>query len=408
MALLGRAEEPAAAPQTRDEQLVKALAYGTLPPERALGLLEEVRERHPEKLSEYEEADREGADVGNLPEEDELETAMSAANAERGPRVVPQRVIPLPSTVSPQMRAVIEMPYRSPAWNLRPRSADEWRRAVAELAKPRIDDLPRLRQSFGVTSEPATFGGVPGWWVRPDARVRPERRVLHLHSGGYVYWGGEAATSEAILMAGIGGFEVASIDYRLAFDAPYPAALDDALAAWQELLTQRPAEEMAVFGSSTGGALTLALVLRAKQEGVPLPGAIGAGTPWSDLAEVGDSYKTNEWLDGVEVSYRGFLARAAALYADGRDMTDPLLSPVYGDFAGAPPAILISGTRDLFLSNTVRVHRAMRQAGVDAQLHVFEGQSHAQYLHAHDSPETRDVFGEMATFFKAHTTTPTV
>ena len=133
-----------------------------------------------------------------------------------------------------------------------------------------------------------------------------------------------------------------------------------------------------------------------------LPAAIGLGTPWSDMTETGDSYRTNEWLDNVLVSYSGYLTPAAKLYAAGRDLKDPQLSPIYGDFAGLPPAILVTGTRDLFLSNTVRTHRKLRAAGIEASLQVFEGMSHAQYLFTPDSPETREVFGEMAHFFDDH------
>jgi acetyl esterase/lipase len=118
---------------------------------------------------------------------------------------------------------------------------------------------------------------------------------------------------------------------------------------------------MAIFGTSTGGGMTLAMILRAKQENLPLPAAIAPGTPWSDLTETGDTYKTNEWLDNVLVSYDGYLVHAAKLYANGSDMKDPQLSPIYGDFTGVPPAILTSGTRDLFLSLTVLTHRKLRR-----------------------------------------------
>jgi len=102
------------------------------------------------------------------------------------------------------------------------------------------------------------------------------------------------------------------------------------------------------------------------------------------------------------VSDDGWLGDAAKLYANGHDPKDPLLSPVYGDFRGFPPTILTSGTRDLFLSNTVRVHRKMRAAGVDAELEVFEGQSHAQYQADPTAPETKEYFAEVARFFDAH------
>jgi acetyl esterase/lipase len=178
--------------------------------------------------------------------------------------------------------------------------------------------------------------------------------------------------------------------------------MDDAMAVWKAALEMQKPANMAIFGTSTGGGMTLAMILRAKEEHLPLPAAIAPGTPWSDLTETGDSYKTNEWLDNVLVSYNGYLTHAAQLYANGHDLKDPQLSPIYGDFHGFPPAILTSGTRDLFLSNTVLTHRKLRQAGAEAVLQVFEGMSHAQYLFDPDAPETKEAFTEIASFFDKH------
>jgi acetyl esterase/lipase len=178
--------------------------------------------------------------------------------------------------------------------------------------------------------------------------------------------------------------------------------MDDAMAVWKELVKTHDPHNMAIFGSSTGGGMTLAMVLRARQEGLPLPGAIAPGTPWSDLTETGDTYRTNEWVDNVLVSYNGWLKRAALLYANGHDLKDPQLSPIYGDFSGFPPAILTSGTRDLFLSLTVLTHRKLRRAGVEAELQVFEGMSHAQYYFDPFVPESKEAFTEIARFFDKH------
>ena len=175
--------------------------------------------------------------------------------------------------------------------------------------------------------------------------------------------------------------------------------MDDAMAVWKELVKTNKPANMAVFGTSTGGAMTLALVLRAKAEKVPLPAAIAPGTPWSDIAKIGDTYETNEWVDNVLVTWDGWLGRAALLYAAGHDLKDPQLSPIYGDFSDFPPSILTTGTRDLFLSNTVRTHRKLRRAGVVADLNVYEGQSHAQYGFIPDAPETKEAFTDIAKFF---------
>src|ERR1700722_12183735 len=203
-------------------------------------------------------------------------------------------------------------------------------------------------------------------------------------------------------MAAFEHFKVIEGDYRMPPKYPYPAAMDDAMAGYKSVLASTDPAHVAVIGTSTGGGMTLALMLRAKAEGVPLPAAIAPGTPWADLTETGDSYKTNEWLDNVLVSYSGYLSHAAALYANGHDMKDPQLSPIYGDFHGFPPAILTTGTRDLFLSLTVLTHRKLRQAGVVAELQVFEGMSHAQYNFDPSAPETKEVFTEIARFFAKH------
>ena len=107
-------------------------------------------------------------------------------------------------------------------------------------------------------------------------------------------------------------------------------------------------------------------------------------------------------VDNVLVAADGRCDAMARLYANGHDLKDPMLSPVYGDMRGFPPTLLTTGTRDLLLSNTVRVHRKLRQAGVDAELHVYEGQSHAHYMRDVNAPETREAFEEIAKFFQRH------
>ncbi|PYR55541.1 MAG: alpha/beta hydrolase [Acidobacteria bacterium] len=326
--------------------------------------------------------------------------ADAAQTPARGPLEVPARTLPVPTTVSPEMQALIAAPL-SATWNVIPKSADEWK-AVATPG--RGGNLPALRERFGVKAEPLTVNGVRAYMVTPNV-IPPENRnrlLVHVHGGCYVLSGGEAATTEAIYMAGFGHFKVLSIDYRRPPEFPYPAALDDGIAAWKEALKMAQPKNMAIFGTSAGGALTLSIVLRAKQEGLPLPGAIAPGTPMSDLTGAGDSFHTNFMVDNVLVGSDGRCDAMARLYANGHDLKDPMLSPVYGDMHGFPPAILTTGTRDLLLSNTVRVHRKLRQAGVDAELQVYEGQSHAHYMRDSSAPETKEAFEEIARFFDRH------
>jgi monoterpene epsilon-lactone hydrolase len=320
-----------------------------------------------------------------------------------GARQVPARIIPVPDTVSPQMQAIIAQPY-NPTWNVVPKSPAEWKAIVDKGAAAVIATLPAIREALGVTVQPATMAGVKLFIVTPKMiPVRNRNRVLiHVHGGAYVLSPGEAATKEAIELAGFGGFKVISVDYRMPPDYPYPAAMDDAMAVYRAVLQTTKAQNVGIFGTSTGGGMTLAMVLRAKMENLPLPGAIAPGTPWSDMTKTGDSFYANEMVDNVLVSDDGFLHASALLYANGHDLKDPLLSPIYGDMHGFPPTILTSGTRDLFLSNTVRVHRKLREAGVEVVLQVFEGQSHAQYYRDINAPETKFYNAEIARFFDVH------
>jgi epsilon-lactone hydrolase len=316
------------------------------------------------------------------------------------PRSVPARTLPVPGTVSPEMQKLIAAPLPG-NWNMAPDTVDEWRKLSAPSAGR---NLAALRERLGVKMETTTLGGVTVYTLTPQAipAENQNRLLVHMHGGCYVLSGGEAATSEGIYMAAFGHYKVLSVDYRRPPDAPYPAALDDGMTVWKAALKMAEPRNMGIFGTSAGGALTLAMVLRAKQEKLPLPGAIASGTPMSDLTGVGDTFAANAMVDNVLVGFDGRCDKMARLYANGHDLKDPMLSPVYGDMHGFPPTILISGTRDLLLSNTVRVHRKLRQAGVRADLHVYEGQSHAQYMRDANAPETRETYEEIAKFFGEH------
>lgn len=314
-----------------------------------------------------------------------------------------KRSFPVPQTVSPELQSLIAAePW--PFWNYRPTTAQEWKAWADQLAVSGSQGLPKLREQMGVTMTAGRIGGVPVFTLSPQSIPvgDSDKVLLHFHGGGYVLNHGESGTQEAILMAALGGFKVISVDYRMAPEHPYPAAIDDAVAVYKELIKTTAPEKIGVFGTSTGGSMTLILALRAKDEGLPLPAALAAGTPWTDLAKTGDTYFTHEGLDNIIYSYDGWIRGAVDIYTNGHDLKDPMLSPVYGDVSGFPPTILTSGTRDIFLSNTVRMHLKLREAGVIADLIVFEGMSHAQYHFLPDAPETKFHFAQLAQFFRSH------
>lgn len=316
------------------------------------------------------------------------------------PRSVPARSIPVPDDVSPELQKIIAQPGNA---NSAPQTTQEWKAMIQKADEGAAKEIPDLEKQFHVNVQSATMAGVHVYHVTPEniPEANRGRLLMHVHGGAYVVFGGLAATSEAILVAHYAGIDTVSVDYRMPPDYPFPAAVDDSVAVWKELIKTHNPRSIGMFGTSAGGGLTLATVLKLKELREPLPGALMAGTPWADLSKTGDTEFTNEYIDDVLVKYDGDLGASARLYAGSHDLKEPLLSPVYGDLTGFPPTVLLSGTRDLFLSDTVRVHQKLLRAGVDAQLLVFEGESHAQYLD-HETPESAAALSEVAQFFDRH------
>ncbi|MCH7584834.1 MAG: alpha/beta hydrolase [Acidobacteria bacterium] len=285
-----------------------------------------------------------------------------------------------------------------------PRSEAEWLALVKEADKEKRAIARQLADQFSVTVKEEQIGGVGTHRVTPP-EIDPRHQdhlFVYIHGGAYVLNAGEAGLGEAIVIAAGSKMPVLSIDYRMPPQHPFPAGLDDVIAVWEHLLTIHPADSTAMGGSSAGSGLILAVVHKLIGAGHPTPGALYAGTPWTDLTKTGDSYYTNEGVDRMLVTYDGILASAARLYAGSHDLTEPLISPIYGDFTGFPPTFLVTGTRDLFLSNTIRVHTKLRAAGVTADLLVFEGVSHGEYGFEATSPETLLTYSELDKFLLQH------
>jgi monoterpene epsilon-lactone hydrolase len=318
------------------------------------------------------------------------------------PRQVPARSIPVPNDVSPEMQKLIARSIQTGGSNA-PTTPEQWKTLLTAMNDAEARHASDLAKRLHVRVEPATIAGVRVFNVHPEfiSDRNRGRLMMHVHGGAYVAFAGMAATGEAILLAHYAGIPTVSVDYRMPPDAPFPAAVEDSIAVWRELIKTHNPRRMALFGTSAGGGLTLATVLKLKQLGQPLPGALMVGTPWADLTKTGDTESTNEYIDDVLVKYEGTLEGAAHLYAGSHDLKEPLLSPVYSDISGFPAAVLVSGTRDLFLSDTVRVHQKLLQAGVEAQLLVLEGQSHAQYLEM-DVQESQAALKEIAQFLDRH------
>lgn len=310
------------------------------------------------------------------------------------------RFIPVPSSVSEQAQQFLGMDmFGGGAGRLDPGDIAGWRakiKATDELLVavmgPQVEQLRSSVQSRAVS-------GVPVFVVTPEGVDESDSQPVYLdiHGGSLVMGSGKACEVMARKTAAQVQMQTWSVDYRMPPDHPYPAPLDDVLTVYRGLLEVRPPEHIVVGGGSAGGNLAAALMLRARDEGLPLPAALVLLTPEVDLTESGDSFQTNMGIDCVLTES---LADSIALYAGDHDLRHPYLSPLFGELTSPfPPTFLQAGTRDLFLSNAVRMHRKLRAGGVDAQLHVFEAMPHGGFFGA---PEDDELSDEIRRFVAAY------
>lgn len=318
--------------------------------------------------------------------------------------LVEARVVPFPASVSPHARGFLASlvgPDGTPVMlGQTPPAADDaagWAAAKETTAAMIAQFMAPALAASTATVETVQLGGATVYVATPSDPGPDDRAFIDIHGGGLVHGGGEPCRIGALLAADRHRVRCYSVDYRMPPEHPYPAALDDCLGVYRALLDRYAPKNIIVGGGSAGANLSAALALRARDEGLPLPAALVLTTPELDLTESGDTFQTNQRID---VILTGPLMRTNLLYAAGHDLADPYLSPLFGDFAkGFPPTFLQAGTRDLFLSNAARMHRALRRAGVPVELHIFEGMPHGGFAGA---PEDAELSAEVDRFVAEH------
>ena len=308
-----------------------------------------------------------------------------------------RRVVPVPKTVSPEAqkmlgRVVSDAGGPEPTVAQQRAGTDKWQAGAGEVSK----------ELYPANVTEATIAGVPVRVVTPLTML-PEKRdrvLINVHGGGFKVDSG--SLTESIPIANLTGTKVISVLYRMAPEHPYPAAVDDAIAVYKEVLkTYRP-KNIGIYGTSAGAILTAEVTAKIKQLGLPMPGATGVFSGTGDLSQGGDSAAMYT-LDGLS----GHLdppqdsLKDLGPYVGATNPRDPILSPMYSDLTGFPPTLFITSGRDLLLSGTTILHRAYLRAGVDAQLVVFEALPHA-FWNNPELPESKEADGIMAKFFDTH------
>jgi acetyl esterase/lipase len=266
------------------------------------------------------------------------------------------------------------------------------RRGAMEKAAFRLDS--------DCTAEPVTAGGVPGEWVSAPG-ADPGRNVLYLHGGGYTIGSIKTHRCLAGWVSRAAKARVLIIDYRLAPEHPFPAAVDDSLAAYRFMLDSgvNPARTV-VAGDSAGGGLAVAALLAIRDAKLPLPAAAVCLSPWVDMEGTGESMKTKADVDPMVGPNLADMAKA---YLGGKDPRTPLASPLYADLKGLPPMLIQVGTAEVLLDDSSRLAQRAREAGVEVVYEPWENMIHVWQIFVPMLDESKQAVARIGEYIRSKT-----
>jgi monoterpene epsilon-lactone hydrolase len=317
----------------------------------------------------------------------------------------------IPDTISPEAQQVLRMMTGPQGLSLPgPNDLEGWKK-IRTYVPPQLKEIEKnpeisrrtsdVMKQYPSTSKEGNLGGVPvveiasGTW-RENGKV-----LVYVHGGGYVTGG--AGFGLGGWVSGETGLRIISVGYTLAPEAKWDRISDQVVSVLHAVEEEGYApKNIAVLGDSAGGGLAAGAVLKMRDEGLGIPGALVLWSPWSDITETGDTYVTLQRADPL-LDYKLLLKKAADAYADPKDQKNPYVSPVYGDYSkGFPPTLIQGGTKEIFLSNFVREYRAIDSAGGIAVLDIYEGMPHVFQGIVSGTPEVQQSMVKMKKFLATY------
>ena len=284
----------------------------------------------------------------------------------------------VPETISPEWGAFFSKKGQGRETPMpAPDDLEDWKAVQAANDEAKEGAADEKAAAFGVTYEETEIAGIPVVEVTPSELASTDKIAVYTHGGAYVLNSAKAVIESAMFFAAETGLRVIAVDYTLAPHSKWRETTDEVISVFKALAKQGfTPDDIVLYGDSAGGGLAAGTTLKMRDLGMEMPAALVLWSPWADISETGDTYITLRDAEPY-YTYEHVLGPSALAYADAEDHKTPYVSPVYGDFKqGFPPTLIQGGTKEIFLSNFVRLYQALDQAGQTVKLDIYEGMPH--------------------------------
>lgn len=276
-----------------------------------------------------------------------------------------------------------------------------WEKKQNEAKIAAAESMPKLLKTYQPTVDILYLGGIRAIDVKPKNYQESDRIIIYVHGGGFVFYPADVTLLSSIPLADASGLRIITIDYTLSPQAKFTQIADELIQAYKSLLKEYKAENIAIYGDSAGGSIAAGAILKMRDLQLNLPKVVVLWSPWSDLDEIGDSYFTLKNSD-PNLVYNGFLEHCAEAYAPRDEWKNPYVSPVYGDYTKEfPPTLIQVGSREIFLSNSIRMYRILKENNKEVELDVYEGMWHVWQGYYH-IPESKIAIKNTKNFILKH------
>lgn len=312
----------------------------------------------------------------------------------------------IPSTISQEAKDILltwTIESRNKGAHLPKANAplEEWSKIQKEYANAASEFVPKVIEVYDATVDILFFGGIRTISVTPKNYQPTDKVIIYIHGGAFAFYHADVTLVSSVPLADATGLKIISIDYTLAPHAKYNQISDEIIAFYKGLLKEYKPENIAMYGDSAGGAIAVSSIFKMRDQNIEMPKVLVLWSAWLDVDKIGDTYATLKNND-PNLVFDGFLENCAEAYAPRAEWKNPDVSPIYGDFSkNFPPTLIQVGSKEIFLSNSIRMYRNLKENNKEVELDVYEGMWHV-WQGYYNIPESKMAIKNTKNFIFKH------